>query len=716
MPSLFTELRRRNVFKVGAAYAIVAWLLIEVSSVLLPTFNAPEWIMQVFTLFVILGFPITLLMAWAYEITPEGLKTTLSVEREQSITPATGQRLNYVILGLVVLAVGFLVVDQYVLEPGATAPRGGSNSATTVSQRPLAERMIIDLGLTEMIAVTGTHAQIAISPDRRNLAYVIQRDGVKQLYVRPLDQLEARLLPGTESANLPFFSPSGEWIAYFSNQEIKRVRVSGGAPQVLTTTFGFYGSTWTTDNTIVFSSQDTTGGRRLYRIPATGSATKQELMISVSGETLEWPIVLPSGRHVVFTMSTAAGAVLTGRIAALSLETGEHEVLIDRGYNARYVPTGHLVFVRENDLWAVPFDPEEVETTGPEVRVQADIDVSVGINTRGTAAYTISEDGLLVYLPASGTADLQPSEFVWVTRDGAEQPTRLPTRPYGEFQISPDGQRVALTVTGENGNASIWVYDLEGGASIQLTYDDDYAPVWTPDGEHVVFGSRRDGGGIFWTAASGSGDVERLTSVAGSLQYPEGFPPDDQNRLIFHEFLGGIANLKVYLFDSEQTIPLVSTDVSESGAAISADGRWIAYEANASPVEALSSEIMVRPFPNVDGGGPWQVTTTGGRGPFWGPDGTLFYTGDNSLISEVILDLDPDGMTLQVVTQSRVVRPLSAIFNPDPRTKAITLDGSSFLLQKPVTQAAGGVPPQQSALVAVNNWFEELNRLAPPSP
>ncbi len=116
MPSLFTELRRRNVFKVGAAYAIVAWLLIEVSSVLLPTFNAPEWIMQVFTLFVILGFPITLLMAWAYEVTPEGIKAAADVRPSDSIGPATGQRLSYILQGLVFLAVGFLVVDQYVLE------------------------------------------------------------------------------------------------------------------------------------------------------------------------------------------------------------------------------------------------------------------------------------------------------------------------------------------------------------------------------------------------------------------------------------------------------------------------------------------------------------------------------------------------------------------------------------------------------------------------
>ncbi len=102
MPSLFTELRRRNVFKVGAAYAIVAWLLIEVASVLLPTFNAPEWIMQVFTLFVILGFPLALILAWAFDLTPQGIKAAADVQPAESVARRTGQGFNYFLLGLIV--------------------------------------------------------------------------------------------------------------------------------------------------------------------------------------------------------------------------------------------------------------------------------------------------------------------------------------------------------------------------------------------------------------------------------------------------------------------------------------------------------------------------------------------------------------------------------------------------------------------------------------
>ncbi len=161
MPSLFTELRRRNVFKVGAAYAIVAWLLIEISSVLLPTFNAPEWIMQVFTLFVLLGFPVALLLAWAYDMTPGGIKREGDVVAGDRTTPATGQRLNYVILGLVVLAVGFLIADQYVLDQGMRASVVGTSRLTVTTSMPTpsapttqVRRLTINVGPTDPIGNT----------------------------------------------------------------------------------------------------------------------------------------------------------------------------------------------------------------------------------------------------------------------------------------------------------------------------------------------------------------------------------------------------------------------------------------------------------------------------------------------------------------------------------------------------------------------------------
>ncbi len=132
MPSLFTELRRRNVFKVGAAYAIVAWLLVQVVDVVLPALQMPEWTISFVTVLLTIGFPITLIMAWAFEMTPEGIKADADVPRD-SITPATGQRLNYVILGLVVLAVGFLVTDQYVLDQGIRASVVGTGRSVVTA-------------------------------------------------------------------------------------------------------------------------------------------------------------------------------------------------------------------------------------------------------------------------------------------------------------------------------------------------------------------------------------------------------------------------------------------------------------------------------------------------------------------------------------------------------------------------------------------------------
>ncbi len=429
MPSLFTELRRRNVFKVGAAYAIVAWLLIEVSSVLLPTFNAPEWIMQVFTLFVILGLPITLLMAWAYEITPEGIKAAADVKPSDSITPATGQRLNYIILGLVVLAVGFLVTDQYVLDEGIRASVTGT-SRTIVSPTPTpstpsvqVRRFTINVGPTEPIGNTRLSAHIALSPDGSQLAYAARVDNSTQIYLRALDQLETRPMPGTDGAYHPFFSPDGEWVVFYSDetdQKLKRVSIRGGPPQTLADAPSASGGIWATNDTIVFATQYSGEARSLFSIPATGGTP--ELLITPEPNTGHvWPEVLPGGEAILFVIRPGAGGLgdaRDGRIAVLSLETGEHQALVEGGFRPQYAPTGHIVFVRAGALWAVPFDVERLRKIGPEVPVVEGVQQNGFI---GGAAYAFSDNGMLVYAPGGDTTAEQSSALVWVDREGRER-------------------------------------------------------------------------------------------------------------------------------------------------------------------------------------------------------------------------------------------------------------------------------------------------------
>jgi len=256
MPSLFTELRRRNVFKVGAAYAIVAWLLVQVVDVVLPALQMPEWTVSFVTVLLIIGFPITLIMAWAYEMTPEGIKAAADAPRD-SITPATGQRLNYVILGLVVLAVGFLVTDQYVLDQGMQASVIEDDSSIT---RPLREVSRVTITVpSESVLGRGAYPPVAISPDGRRLVFVVEPvDGSPQLYLRSLEQFGAVPMPGTENAVSPFFSPDGDWVGFWANGMVQKVAVEGGAPiKICDLPQTYRGASWGPDDIIILGGNNT---------------------------------------------------------------------------------------------------------------------------------------------------------------------------------------------------------------------------------------------------------------------------------------------------------------------------------------------------------------------------------------------------------------------------------------------------------------------------
>jgi serine/threonine-protein kinase len=714
MPSFFTELRRRNVFKVGAAYAIVAWLLIEVSSVLLPTFNAPEWIMQVFTLFVLLGFPLALLLSWAYEMTPEGIKADADVPRD-SITPATGQRLNYVILGLVVLAVGFLVTDQYVLDEGIRASVVGTSRSVVTTSTPTrstpstrVRRTSIILGATEPIGGSLLNANVALSSDARRLAYVVQAADRTQLYLRELDQVTARALPGTEGAFGPSFSPDGEWILFTVEEELRKISVRGGSSQTLAREArDGAGMFWTANDTVIFPALTPEGLYRLHSLSAAGGTPELlDGLSEVPGFTHGWPHVLPGGDHMLFTVRPNDGQASDGHIAILSMDTGESKTLIESAYNARYTASGHIVFMRSASLWAVPFDLETLGMTGPEVPVVNGVQTN---SPRGPSVFTVSGDGLLVYLPGVNTYGLDNLRtLVWVDREGREESLEAEPRFYQEPRLSPDGRRLAVMVTTDN-NEDIWIYDLVRGTLSPLTFTpgSESGPLWTPDGRRLLFRSERDesegGSGLFSQLADGTGQEMRLMS-SSNLPRAVSFSPDG-HQLVFEA--GGFRNRDLHLLSLEEeptSQPLLHEEFDERHGVISPDGRWLAYSSD----ESGRYEIYVRPFPNVDDG-KWQVSTAGGWEPLWGPLGSeLFYRLSTTLIVVPFED-EPTfspGRPGELFTGPYVS---NGLVNYD-----VSANGQRFLMMKESgeLQRISG----QTVLTVVDNWFEELNRLAPPSP
>jgi len=702
--SFLKEIKRRKVFQVAVAYAVVAWLLVQVITAVEAPLNLPDWFDTTVIVLLALGFPVAVILAWAFDLTPQGISATSEAAADATVLPAA-LRFGYISQALILLAVSFLVVDQYVLESRDDA--GTQPSTLLDNSSGLTRRYSIILDSAEMEAGPTLSAEIALSPDGRHLAYSAQGNGHRQLYLRDLEQGATQALAETEGARGPSFSSDGEWIVFRSNQRLLRVSVRGGTPRVLSD-FDARTSTGissTPDDSILFAAANSANVVRLHRIAALGG-TPEPLDMDPDGfgYTHNWPDVLPGGSHVLYTISPIGDASAQERqIAVHTLETGESRTLIEDAYNGRYVPTGHIVFMRSATLWAVPFDVERLELTGPEVPVVNGVTTN---SSTGVSAYTFSDEGLLAYLPGGDTT-VSIRNLVWVDRQGGVELIPAEPNTYRHPRLSPDQRRVAVSVR-ERGNEDVWIIDLASGLPSRLTLDPavDHSPLWSPDGKFIVFHSERDGGGIFRKAADGVGQVERLTT--GNLrQYPETFSPDGEH-LVFRQ-----DDQSLYVLSMSGPMdfrPLIANAYQEHFAAISPDGRWIAYESH----ENGFGEIYVRPFPEVEDGGPWQVSRNGGAEPRWTPHGEqIIYSvggGEGGMVA-VQVETEPSFFVL-VVDPLPDIDLVRGALNEKPNYD-ISADGERLIGMRNAERA--GNVANQPVLTVVDNWFEELKRLAPSS-
>ena len=295
------------------------------------------------------------------------------------------------------------------------------------------------------------------------------------------------------------------------------------------------------------------------------------------------PTFLPSGSAVLFHVFSGVGS--ESHVAVYDFNTGERRTLLS-GTSPQFAASGHLVFWREGALWAVPFDPDRLTVQGDPLPIEHEVQA----NPSGVADYTLGEDGLLVYAPATGVPQGVQNMLVWVDREGNEQPVGAELRPYNAAQLSPDGQRVAAWVQGD-----IVIYDLARERPTRLTLNPaaDVMPIWTPDGEWVVFASQRAGSLNLWRKrADGSGNAERLTTE-GDLQGPFSFSPDGQMLVFTEGRTGTQSDIGLLPMDGGSIEWLIETPATENRLAVSPDGRWIAYGSD----EGGQFEIYVRAIP-----------------------------------------------------------------------------------------------------------------------
>jgi Tol biopolymer transport system component len=561
------------------------------------------------------------------------------------------------------------------------------------------------------VSVDPVSRDLTIMPDGRRIVYVTLGPPTgPQLLVRRLDQLDTAVLIAEGAPRAPFGSPDGAAVGFVNlgsgrdaSPELRTVAVSGGPVAALCTLDGqSRGATWGDDGQIVFATSNPETG--LQRVPASGGEpvvlTRPDRARGESDHL--WPHALPGGKGVLFTIVSARGGADPYQIAVLDPGTSRFRVVLDGGSQAQYTRSGHLVYAAGGALHAVAFDLDRLEARGPSVLVTREVTTL----ENGTAQFDISQDGALIYVPV---APAQARTMVWVNRRGGEEPAgRVPPRVYQHPRLSPDGRQVAVEVREEDND--IWLWDIASDTlrRLGLSRTIDRSPVWMPDGRRIVFTSPETNGigtgDLFARAADGSGAAERLAAPTGIRLPLLASSVTSDGRQIVAWRPGAAADLWLVTPGDQGVRQLLGDPAAiERNGEISPDGRWLAYESNATG----QFEIYLRAFPGVDGG-EWQVSAGGGVQPAWTRDGKeLVYVGLDRTMRSVDMTRAPDqvGMPQKLFDAPYL---LGTALNS--RSYDVTRDGSRFLMIREARPRGVAAP---ATILVTQNWTEELKRQVP---
>ncbi|HTY09557.1 MAG TPA: protein kinase [Bacteroidota bacterium] len=558
------------------------------------------------------------------------------------------------------------------------------------SDRPPAAvmRFTVDLPLTTPL-VAGA-STVAISPDGKYFVYLALSSGDPVLFLRPIDSFTAHSLNGTENASDPFFSPDGQWIGYFANGNLKKISVYGGVPQDVCTVPGYMrGGYWTKDNFILFGNINNS----IYRVPSGGGTPVAATYLDTAqGEiSHRFPQLLPDGKTVIFTVKNNSMTTFNDAlIVAENIQTHERKTLVRGGAYARYISTGHIIYIRGSSIYAVPFDPDRAAITGSPLPVE---EGGMMNPLSGDANYGVSNSGTLLFAPLGSFSGTEVS-LEWIDRQGKRNNVLDTTGAYGDGSLSPDGQKLAMTIRAANDD--IWVYQFHRGTLSRITFgggNSDF-PVWSPDGKRIIFASEK---GTTWKLFSkpwdGSGKEELLSEdVDTDPNSWESISPD--GKAVAYGKNGDIWVLP--LTDAKKPEQYIASPATETDPSFSPDGRWISYMSN----ESGQNELYVVPYPH--GGGKYQISTNGADfavPPRWLPDGrSLIYLSGRQVMG-VHVTLSP----------SFDYSPPQKIFDlPESWSGSfgdITADGKKFIIG---TTKSG--PVTTSRVNIVVGWFDELQK------
>ncbi|MBI1787777.1 MAG: serine/threonine-protein kinase [Acidobacteria bacterium] len=567
--------------------------------------------------------------------------------------------------------------------------------ATPAATRPL--RLSLLPPDKTSLAFQATLAGTAVSPDGRTLAFVASGEGKTQLWVRPLDSLQARALPATEGATYPFWSPDSRFVGFFTEGKIMKIEVAAGSAQLVAEAPAGRGGTWNREGTIVFSPGDS---RPLYRVPATGGDVLPLTALDASQQETGhyWPQFLPDGRRVLYFARSGRRGGSSLSVASLDAKPeGQKPVrLLQTGFRGAYAPgqPGHLLMMWGRTLMAQPFDAGNLRLEGEPIQLAEDVGYHA---TLGMSDFSVSTNGVLAF----GSGGRTVGRLVWWDREGKQLTVPSETAANVTPQISPDGGKVAVARDDvQTGNRDIWLVDPARGANTRFTFSpaNHMSPVWSPDGARIVLASQ---GGLFEKPVGGAGREQRLTQSANA-QDATCWSRDGRYLLYQEEAPGTGRDLWILPMTGDRKPRVfLQTPFDESLGRFSPAGQWVAYNSN----ETGRDEVYVQGLSETGGagGGKWQISTGGGAQPRWRGDGKeLFY-------------IAPDGRLMAVANLS----PTAAGFEPGPPRPLfhsrivsvwpvsrydVTADGQRFVVVTPDEKSAS------QTITVVVNWQAGLKK------
>ncbi|MDG2421393.1 MAG: hypothetical protein P8N40_06805 [Gammaproteobacteria bacterium] len=701
MKKIIQDLSQKRIFRVATVYSVVAWLLMQVFDIVLPTFNAPAWVQQTLLLVLLLGLPAVIVISWVLGVNENGGSNNGENNKAGfgSLLMPVGANLNSFVFGFIFFAVLFLLGDR--IFQGSDFDRVNLSSEPSLYSEPLHFR--IDLGETNGRGNAGSPTDFDVSPNGEYLVYIVVNRPIITMYLKSLNTFEEaneiHSMPMGSSGN-PVFSSDGAWIYFHEEGGISRIRVEGGSAQEIIPAGTLLRGISVFDEDFFYINSD----RQLQRTNLRTNVTE----VFFEEHEFAWPYHLPGGNNLLVTKLNG-NDFSNASIEVIDLDNREIHPVVSSGFSAKFADSGQLVFARENSLWVQPFNLLTLGVTGVAEPILFDLFTNIRF---GTASYDFSSTGRLLYLNEVEAEEgfLGDGTPVWVSRTGEPNFIDPELSVHGHPRLSPDENSVALMVNEGNGFSDIWVYDFSTSNFSRKTFDGSAAVgIWSPDGERLFTNDSR--ANVIWSlSASGAGSPIETFPTRGM---PLSFSPN-ANAMIY----GRGTPTKMYLASPENERLITELDLSPEGSTasqgrISPDGNWLAYNSN----ESGKFEIYVRPFPNVMEG-KWQISTGGGVNPIWnkGASEIFYWNPNNDGIYKVSYSKNLNYLDNREVQYLSFLEPdflFESEFRPDPVGPwdySASRDQFIFIsTRREDTDNERAILARQTRLNAIENWFSVIS-------